>query len=96
MGADAPPIRQREFTGITPAVAGDSVSLLTGIPDSSIRDIQVLVHDPAKGLLAPLLSLLNVQYSYTFRSSVFTLKTNLLNSLGVLNDPFTVLITYRQ
>ncbi len=95
-GIDAPAIKMKEFTGTTPTSAGDSTSFSTWIPDAKILGINVLVRDPINGLLSPVLNLLGVQYTYSFVSSVFTLKTTLLNSSAILNKPYTVLITYTQ
>ena len=95
-GIDAPAIKMKQFTGTTPSTAGDSISINTWIPDSKVISVNVIVRDPVNGLLSPLLNLLGVQYSYKFVSSVFTLKTTLLNSSSVLNKPYTVLVTYTQ
>ena len=95
-GIDAPAVKMKQFTGTTPSTAGDSTSINTWIPDAKILGINVLVRDPVNGLLCPVLNLLGVQYTYSFVSSVFTLKTTLLNSSSVLNKPYTVLVTYTQ
>jgi hypothetical protein len=96
LGMDAPAVKMKQFTGNTPANAGDSTNINTGIPDSKILSVSVLVQDPVNGLLTPALNLLNVQYTYSIVSSVFSLKTSLLNSLSILNKPYTVLIIYTQ
>ena len=96
LGIDAPAVRMKQFTGTTPSNAGDSTSINTWIPDAKVVGISVLVRDPVNGLLSPVLNLLGVEYTYSFVSSVFTLKTTLLNSAAVLNKPYTVLVTYTQ
>ena len=96
LGIDAPAVKMKQFTGTTPSTAGDSTSINTWIPDAKVVGVSVLVRDPVNGLLTPLLNLLGVQYTYRFVSSVFTLKTTLLNSGSILNKPYTVLVTYTQ
>jgi hypothetical protein len=96
LGIDAPPLKMQEFTGNMPTSAGDSTSFNTWIPDAKIRGASVLVQDPVNGLLSPVLNLLGLEYTYTIKASVFTLRTTLLNSLSILGKPYTVVITYRQ
>lgn len=98
-GADAPVIKMKKFSGVTPSAAGGSTSLPLGIVDSKVLDVQVFVNSATGGLLTPLTGILGLtgkEYSYSIQNGVFTLETTLLNSGGVLNMPFNVLITYEQ
>jgi hypothetical protein len=95
-GSDAPKVKMKQFTGTTPAIAGNSTTLALGIPDSSIAGASIIVQDPVNGLISPLLTLLGLQYSYSILNSTFTLTTTLLNSTAILNKPFKVTVIYTQ
>lgn len=96
LGNDAPAIKYKKFTGTTSSTPGGSSVINLGIPDGKILGSTVLVNDPVSGLVAPVLSLLGLEYSYSIKSSVFELKTTLLNSTGILSKPYTVTILYEE
>lgn len=96
LGADAPKIKMKKFTGTVPGLAGQSTSINLGIPDSSIILSNVIVSDPVNGLIQPLSALTGVQFTYSILNSTFTLTTNLTNSLAILNKPFKVTVIYGQ
>lgn len=99
LGNDAPVIRMKKFSGITPANAADFTTIPLGIADSKVLDVQVFVNSATGGLLTPLTGILGLtgkEYSYTIQGGIFKLETTLLNSAGVLNMPYNVLITYEQ
>jgi hypothetical protein len=96
LGDDAPKIKMKKYTGVTPSTAGNSTTINLGVPDSSIIETSVLVIDPVNGLLTPLLNLLGLSYSYSVVNGVFELKTTLANSSGILNKPFKVTIIYED
>jgi hypothetical protein len=96
LGSNSPKISYKKFTGTTPAVAGGTTSQPLGIPDSKILNVAVLVNDPVNGLLAPVLGIAGLDYSYTISGSVFQLKTTLLNSLNVLSKPYSLTVLYEE
>ena len=99
LGADAPIIKMKKFSGTAPAAAGGTTSIPLGIPDNKILDVQVFINSAAGGLLSPVtgsLGLTGKEYGWSIQNSVFTLETTTLNSGSVLNQPFNVLITYEQ
>ena len=99
LGADAPIIKMKKFSGTAPAAAGGTTSIPLGILDSKILDVQVFINSAAGGLLSPVtgsLGLTGKEYGWSIQNSVFTLQTTTLNSGSVLNQPFNVLITYEQ
>jgi hypothetical protein len=96
LGNDAPAVKYKKFTGTTSSTPGGSSILNLGIPDAKILGTSVLVNDPVNGLLSPVLALVGLEYTYSIKSSVFELKTTLLNSLNILSKPYTVTILYEE
>lgn len=99
LGADAPVIKMKKFSGTMPAGAGGSNTLPLGIADDKILDVQVFVNSVAGGLLSPVtgsLGLTGKEYGYSIQNGVLTMETTLLNSGSVLNMPYNVLVTYEQ
>lgn len=100
LGAGAPGIKMKKVDGTMPA-AGASSATNTGIPDGKVMQVLVVAQDPVNGVIAPLTDLLNgvlsgVEYSYTMKNGVFTVKTTLLNSLGIVGKPYKALIIYEE
>lgn len=98
LGADAPIIKMKKFSGVAPGAAGVTTIPL-GIDDSKVLDVTVFVNSPAGGLLSPVTGSLGLggnDYAYSIQNSVFRLETTLLNSGNINNMPFNVLITYEQ
>lgn len=100
LGANAPLIKMARVDGTMPAANG-SASTNTGIPDDKVLQVLVTATDPVNGIVAPLTSLLGsvasgVEYSYTMKNGIFTVKTTLLNSLGITGKPYKAIIIYEQ
>ncbi len=100
LGAGSPGIKMKKVDGTMPA-AGASSATNTGIPDGKVMQVLVVAQDPVNGIIAPLTDLLNgvlsgVEYSYTMKNGVFTVKTTLLNSLGIVGKPYKALIIYEE
>ncbi len=96
LGMDAPKIKLKKFTGMTPAIPSGTTSIAIGIPPSKILGVNVLVYDTMNTLVPPFSTLQNREYTYTLNGASFDLMTTSGNSPAILSKPFAVTIVYEE
>lgn len=96
LGSDAPAIKVKKLTGTTGAAQGSFMSVAHGLTRAKIISVTVLVDNGTKSLPPSYTQSTGTQYDFDVDATNINILNSASNSNGILNKPFTVMITYEQ
>lgn len=97
LGADAPAIKVKKFTGTTASTQGLSVEINHGLTDAKILDISVMVDYLTNSFIHPSYTLNpGFQFNWYSNDGRIIIYNVSGNSSSILSKPFKILITYEE
>lgn len=96
LGSGAPSIKIKKLTGNTATTEGGAMPVAHGLTRSKIISVTVLVDNGTKSFPPSYTNTSGGQYDFDIDDTNINILNSASNSSGILNKPFTVVITYEQ
>jgi hypothetical protein len=96
LGPNSPKVEMATFRDTIPLIAGNTITINLGIPDTDILSTNLQVFDPVNGIVPPFSNITGAQYGYSLLGSILTITPAITNSSAILGKPFSVLVIYKR